>query len=90
MSLLEAMAACKPIVVSDVGMNSRIVQDGFNGLVVPSESPESLADAILRVLKDDDLSRELASIAYKTVQEKYSDKQMADKYTSLYKAILSR
>lgn len=89
LSLLEAMAARKPVVVTDVGMNSRIVQNGFNGFVVPPESPESIADAIVRVLKDVDYCREIANNAFNTVQEKYSDNQMANKYMFLYKEVLS-
>lgn len=89
LSLLEAMAARKPVVVTDVGMNSRVVQNGFNGFVVPPESPESIADAILKVLRNDDLAQNFGSNALKTIQGKYSDKQMANKYMFLYKEVLS-
>jgi len=89
-SLLEAMAASRPVVVTDVGMNGKIVQNGFNGFVVPPESPESLSDAIARVLINGDLAVELAKNASETVKHRFSDKKMAADYMSLYKAVLSR
>ncbi|MEM2144732.1 MAG: glycosyltransferase [Candidatus Jordarchaeaceae archaeon] len=89
MSLLEAMAACKPVIVTDVGMNSRIIKNFSNGLIVESESAESIAEGIIKVLKDEDFAIKIAINALKTIQEKYSDKQMAYEYMSLYKAVLN-
>lgn len=53
--LLEAMYIGKPVVSTTcIDVISRIVKDGYNGYLVPSESPTALAEAMIKalVLKD--------------------------------------
>ncbi len=52
LSVLEAMAAGLPVVATDVGDVGRAVADGESGYVVPSRSPEALADALEELLTD--------------------------------------
>ncbi|MFP4144593.1 MAG: glycosyltransferase [Phycisphaeraceae bacterium] len=59
-SLLEAMAACRPVVASHVAGVSEIVRQEENGLLVPSGDPGALADALARVLTDPDFADALA------------------------------
>ena len=60
-ALIEAMAVGKPVVVTDAGGVSEVVRDGVEGLVVPSQRPDRLADALLSILEDsrrrDEMSR---------------------------------
>jgi len=46
LSLVEAMAAGLPVITTDVGPCSSIVQNGYSGIVVPSENPDAIANAI--------------------------------------------
>ena len=52
MVVLEAMAAAKPIVATDVGGVSEAVIDGLNGFLVRPRDPDSMAKAILRLLRN--------------------------------------
>jgi glycosyltransferase involved in cell wall biosynthesis len=72
LSLLEAMAASKPVIVTDVGMNGRVIQNELNGLITPPESPDALAGALMRVLADPDLAMKLGQKAFETVTGRYS------------------
>lgn len=56
--LSEYLALGKPVVVHGVGEVLRVIQQGENGLVVPPESPQKLAEALL-TLKDSDLREKL-------------------------------
>src|SRR5262249_46850678 len=47
MSLLEAMAAGVPVVVTGVGGMPEVVSDGLTGFVVPAEDPDALAAKLL-------------------------------------------
>lgn len=58
-TLLEAMAAGKPIVASDLPGVRDIVQDGVNGVLFPAGDSERLAESIIRLLKDPALARSL-------------------------------
>lgn len=54
LSVVEAAAAGRPIVMTDVGCAGEVIRHGASGLVVPVEQPLSLADAILHMLKNPD------------------------------------
>jgi len=58
-ALLEAMANGIPAVVTSVGGNPEVVEDGRDGLLVPPGNPGALAGALMRVLSDPDLRRRL-------------------------------
>ena len=87
-SLLEAMAASRPIVATDVGMNSVVIQHGVNGLIVPPNSNEALAEALQKVISDPELSEEMGKKARKTVCSKYSSEAMSNRYLKLYEEIV--
>ena len=59
-ALLEAMAARRPIVVTDIGGNREAITDGYTGLVVPTRKSDILAEKILLLLKNSSLRNQLA------------------------------
>ena len=52
-SLLDAMACGKPIVATTAGGMPEVVEDGETGLLVPPRDHDAMADAIVRLLKDE-------------------------------------
>jgi glycosyltransferase involved in cell wall biosynthesis len=56
-ALIEAMALGKPAIVTSVGGLPEVVEDGTQGSVVPPRDPVALADAIVRMLRDDALRK---------------------------------
>ena len=70
-ALMEAMALCVPIVTTPVSGIPELVTDGVSGLLVPSGDPVALANAILRVLTDDDLADTLGSAGRRVVEDRY-------------------
>lgn len=69
---LEGMAAGTPTVVTNVGGLGAVVQHDKTGLVVPPENVQSLADAIIRLLKDPDQASLMAQHAQQQVGECFS------------------
>ncbi len=59
-SLLEAMACGVPPVVTDIEGNREWIESGENGVLVPVEPPEPLADAIAGLLEDPRRGRDFA------------------------------
>ena len=54
-SILEALASGVPVVSTDVGGVPFLVEDGKTALLVPPRNPERMAEAVLRVLRDESL-----------------------------------
>lgn len=84
-SLLEAMALQRPVVVTAVGGCPDLVRDGENGLLVPPRDPGRLAGAIERVLGQPELARSLGGSAAETVAAGYGMEKMVDAYSALYR-----
>jgi glycogen(starch) synthase len=84
---LEAMATKTPLVVSDVGGLSEIVNHGVNGLKAYPGNYNSLADNILAVLYDKDLKNYLIKNAVESIKNKYSWENIAKKNVSIYEEV---
>jgi len=57
--LMEATSVGLPIVATAVGGVPQVLTDGVDGLVVPPDSPDALADGIARLAADPELRRRL-------------------------------
>jgi len=85
---LEAMAAKSPVVVSDTGGLSEIVEHDVNGVKVYPENPDSLAWGITKVLLDEKYANWIRNNAYKKVLEKYDWDKISQQTKSVYQAVL--
>jgi glycosyltransferase involved in cell wall biosynthesis len=79
----------KPVIVTDLGSIPEIVDDGVTGFIVPPRDPEALADAIIGLLKDEKLRRQMGENAYKKLKTDLSWDKIAEKTIEVYeKAIV--
>ena len=84
LALSEGMSIGLPSVVSDYGGNTYMVREGENGIVVPQNSPQELADAILRVCGDDALYERLSRGARERFLTELNAQAMTKKTEKLY------
>jgi glycogen(starch) synthase len=85
---LEAMAAKSPVVVSDTGGLSEIVDHDVTGVKAYPNNAESLAWGIIKVLVDHSYGNSLRENAYKKILEKYDWDKIAQQTRNLYEAVL--
>lgn len=85
---LEAMAAKSPVVVSDTGGLSEIVEHDVTGVKVYMGNPDSLAWGVTRVLQDFGYANWIKTNAYKKVQEKYDWDKIAQQTRQAYETVL--
>jgi glycosyltransferase involved in cell wall biosynthesis len=87
MVLLEALANGLPSIVTGVGENTAVVQNGEQGFVIPPNSAEALRTALERLLNDVDLRDEMSQKA-RFRAEAFSEDKMAEALQELYLEIL--
>ncbi len=86
---LEGMAARTPVVVSDTGGLREIVEHGVDGLKCYTGSANSLADNILTVFGDRELSRRMMAKGYEKVRDHYSWDVIARQTVNVYWEVLN-
>lgn len=81
----------KPVVVTSVGSLPEIVDDGITGYIVPPKDVNALAEAIIKLLKDDKLRRQMGENAYIKLKTDLSWDNISEKTIQVYKeAILGK
>lgn len=88
-SLLEAMALGKPVVVTRTGGLSEVVTHDLNGLVVPPGDPGALVDSILEMLSDSDLRQRLGTAA-RTRAGDFDIRQAVLRQQQVYESLLTQ
>jgi L-malate glycosyltransferase len=87
-SLVEAMAASVPIVATRVGGNIDAVVDGENGILVPVQRPQELAEALRRLVGDASLRRAMGMAGCDRARGRYSAREAVGSLESMYERLL--
>ena len=87
-ALLEAMAAGKPIVTTQIGSNRAVASQAEMALLVPPGDPQALCDAILRCWGDAALRARLGTNARLLFESRYTEDRMLGSYRQLYLDLL--
>jgi len=89
-TILEALISEIPVVVTNVGGNSEVITHGSNGLLVPPQNPNELAQAIMSLLKDKNKAKTFAAVGRKLVEEKFSIQRMVEDDEKLFEYHLKK
>jgi len=90
LSILEAMAAGKPVVITDVGGARELVKDHETGLLIPPGSAEEIAVALLTLLEEPAKTLELARKGREYVVREFGQQRMMESYGRLYRTLAAR
>ena len=85
LTLLESMAAKKPIVVTWAGGMPEIVHNNIHGFVVPPKNFEELASRVAQLLVDEELRERLGSTGRDMVKQHFTKEVMAEKTAAIYR-----
>ena len=86
--ILEAMASGIPVVATDVGGVTEVVEDGVNGRVVPPLDARALSAALVDVLRDEGTRLAMASSAHRIAEERFSLDTCAETHLRAYNLAL--
>ncbi|MGB9616467.1 MAG: glycosyltransferase family 4 protein [Desulfomonilaceae bacterium] len=90
MSILEAMRAGLPIVSTTVGGIPEMIEHEKAGILIPPGSPSQIARAVVELLENEKLRKELGKAARKTFEDKFERDVATKKLAAIYKTIVSR
>ena len=85
-AVMQAMAAAMPIVATPVGVVPDLLRDGRDCLVVPKRDAHALAAAVLRLLDDADLRREMG-MRVRRVSEAFQSRAADANHADLVEAV---
>jgi len=88
-TLLEAMAASKPVVVTDIKGNREVVHDGVNGLLCQPYNGSALAEAITRLIEHPELAATLGKGARHTIEQCFDKQAMLAQTVDIYRTLTS-
>ena len=88
-SILEYMAAARPVVATDVGGAREAVVEGETGFLVRSGDDEALADRIITLLRDPARARTMGELGRRVVEEKFSSTAQLKRTHQLYDRLLN-
>lgn len=83
-SVLEGLAAGLPIIASNVGGNSSLVQQGINGFLLDDCTPEAIAASLLRLAGSDSLRRQMSLASSELVARKYGAEAFLTAHLAVY------
>jgi glycosyltransferase involved in cell wall biosynthesis len=86
-SILEAMRAGLPVVVSDVGGVRESVEDGITGFVIPVRDPQALAVRLAELLADGALRRRLGSAGRARYEREFTFDAMLNKTLKVWEKV---
>lgn len=87
-ALVEATGAGKPCVASRVGPIPEVVEDKRSGILVPSQSPEALAEAIVHLGQDPSMAKAMGQRGKQVAAEKFSIERNIKFLEELYDRVL--
>lgn len=85
---IEAMAAARPVVSTQVGGVPDVIETGVSGLLVPARHVEKLAAALIQLAGDPHRRAEMGAAGRARVSERYSHRRLVDDVERLYVDLL--
>ena len=84
LAIVEALAANRPVIASNVGGIPEMIHSGENGILVPSQDPSALASAIALLFRDRALAEKLANAGHELVHAKFCVDDMLRDIEAIY------
>ena len=89
-SIIEALAAKKPVVATDVGGVKELVEDKVTGVLVPKQNPQRLAQGIIYLLKNPQKALRFGENGRKKVYPAFDYTRLVSDIEGLYENLLAR
>jgi len=88
LTVIEAMAARRPVVSTSVGGLPELVEHGVTGFLASSGDDTSIATFLIELYRRPDLRKDMANVAAQRAVEKFSLDSMLNGYRNVYREVL--
>jgi len=89
-TVIEAGAMKKPVVASQIGGIEEVVKHGINGLLIKIGDANSLADATLELLNNEDECRRMGENGWKQAKRLFAADHSAAQVANIYEMVLAK
>jgi glycosyltransferase involved in cell wall biosynthesis len=89
-SIIEALAAKKPVVATNVGGVKDLVENKVTGILVPKQNPQKLAQGIIYLLKKPEIAKIFGENGRKKVYPAFDYTRLVSDIEGLYENLLAR
>ncbi|MCO6499347.1 MAG: glycosyltransferase family 4 protein [Vicingus serpentipes] len=86
--IVEAMANSLPIIATDQGAIIESVMDGENGFIVSPEQPDTIAEKLELLLKDEALRKQMAAKSKEYYQANFTEEKMVQNLGGVFRKVL--
>jgi glycosyltransferase involved in cell wall biosynthesis len=86
--VLNAMANGRPVVATEGGAVFDLIQDGVDGMIVPRDDADAMAERILMLVQNPAERLRMARAAYEKIEDEYRPADMAQSLNAVYAAML--
>ncbi|MCB9894782.1 MAG: glycosyltransferase family 4 protein [Planctomycetes bacterium] len=87
--VLNAMANGRPVIATEGGAVFDLIQDGVDGMIVPRDNADALAERILLLVQNPAERLRMAKAAFDKIEDEYRPADMADSLNAVYTALLT-
>lgn len=85
--VIEALALGLPVIATNQGAITDAVDHNVNGFIVESGNPESIANAVIKLIQDTQLRNTMAVNSKRIFKEYFTEKRMVDKFAEIFKRV---
>ena len=89
-SVIEYMAARKPVIATEGGGTDELVKDGYNGFLIENKNSDHIIKKIETLIQDPKLAAALGANGNKWVRENLDVRKMTDAYLDLYTKLINK
>jgi glycosyltransferase involved in cell wall biosynthesis len=86
--VIEGMAMQKPVVATEAGGPTEVIESGYDGYLVPPKQARPMADCIIRLLRDRESARKMGEAAYEKVRKRFGVLEYVAAVEKLYEKMV--
>jgi len=86
-SIMEAMSSGLPVIGTDVGDNRYLIEDGYNGYIVPCKDVGLIAEKLEYLINNEEIRKEYGNNSRTKIEREFSENELLEHYYELLSSL---